>query len=99
MARYDVYDSPSGAGYLLDVQASLLEDFATRVVIPLVPYTAKMKIVRRLNPVFIVNGKQFALFTHLIATVPMARLGDARTNLDARHDDIVSALDMLFQGF
>jgi len=37
--------------------------------------------------------------THLIATVAATELGENRTNLTGHHDDIVAALDMLFQGF
>ncbi|WHT44593.1 CcdB family protein [Ochrobactrum sp. SSR] len=35
MARYDVYSNPSG-GYVLDVQADLLDELKTRIVIPLI---------------------------------------------------------------
>lgn len=38
MARLDVYPSPGrGGGYVVDVQANLLEGLATRTVIPLLP--------------------------------------------------------------
>jgi toxin CcdB len=37
--------------------------------------------------------------THLIATVPAKELGESRLNIASRHDDIMAALDMLFQGF
>ena len=50
MAKFDVFVSPSSAGYLLDVQTDLLEGLNTRVVVPLVPATPNMKLVRRLNP-------------------------------------------------
>jgi toxin CcdB len=89
----------AGDGFLLEVQADLLDELNTRVVIPLVPYAPKMKIIRRLNPVFLINGRQYALFTHLIGTIPAARLAEPRANLVRHHDDIVSALDMLFQGY
>jgi toxin CcdB len=49
MARYDVFPNLGGSGYLLDVQADILEDLSTRVVVPLVPATDKVKVVRRLN--------------------------------------------------
>jgi toxin CcdB len=35
MPRYDVYSNPGG-GYVLDVQADLLDDLKTRIVIPLI---------------------------------------------------------------
>jgi toxin CcdB len=99
MARYDLYPGIGGAGYLLDVQADLLEDLSTRVMVPLVPRSDKVKLVRRLNPIFVVDGKQYAMFTHLIAAVPLVRLREPRTNLLSHHDEIAAALDMLFQGF
>ncbi|HEY4193768.1 MAG TPA: CcdB family protein [Mesorhizobium sp.] len=99
MARYDVFSNPTGPGYLLEVQADLLEDLNTRVVVPLVPHDVKLKAVRRLNPVFMIEGRQYVLFTHLIATIPAVRLTGPRTNLIRHHDEIVTALDMLFQGF
>lgn len=99
MARYDLYPSVGGAGFLLDVQADLLEDLSTRVVVPLVPHSTKVRLVRKLNPVFTIDSKPYAMFTHLIATVPQVRLREPRTNLLSHHDDIVAALDMLFQGF
>jgi toxin CcdB len=99
MARYDVFPNPLGNGYLLDVQADLLEDLSTRVVVPLLLNTDKVKVVRKLNPTFAIDGKQYVMFTHLIGTIPMARLPEPRMNLLARHDQIVGALDMLFQGF
>lgn len=99
MARYDLYPGIGGAGYLLDVQADLLEELSTRVVVPLVPHSAKVKLVRKLNPVFQVDGRQYAMFTHLISAVPLARLREPRANLLLHHDEIVAALDMLFQGF
>ena len=91
--------NPSGDGYLLEVQTDLLDELKTRVVVPLVPHSSDVKTVRRLNPVFTIGGKQYFMFTHLIATVPVARLAEPRTNLARLHDQITAALDMLFQGF
>lgn len=99
MARYDVFPNPAGAGYLLEVQSDLLEDMNTRVVVPLLPSTPSVKVVRKLNPSFTIDGKQYVMFTHLIAAIPRARLAESRMNLLSRHDQIVDALDMLFQGF
>jgi len=99
MAKYDVFPNPNGDGYLLEVQTDLLDELKTRVVVPLVPYSSTLKTLRRLNPVFTIGGKQYFMFTHLIATLPASRLSEPRTNLARLHDQIVAALDMLFQGF
>ncbi|TIL94399.1 MAG: plasmid maintenance protein CcdB, partial [Mesorhizobium sp.] len=39
MARYDVFAGRVEGSCLLDVQSDLLDDFKTRVVIPLLPTT------------------------------------------------------------
>ncbi|AZO18281.1 plasmid maintenance protein CcdB [Mesorhizobium sp. M2A.F.Ca.ET.043.05.1.1] len=99
MARYDVFASGIEGGYLLDVQSDLLDHFKTRVVVPLLPLTSAPSPMRKLHPVFEINGRKMVMATHLIATVAAAELGENRTNLMSHHDDIVAALDMLFQGF
>jgi len=55
--------------------------------------------MRRLHPVFEIEGRRLVMATHLIATVPVRDLGEVRFNLARHRDDIVGALDMLFQGF
>jgi toxin CcdB len=99
MARYDVFAGRVEGNYLLDVQSDLLEHFKTRVVVPLLPVATVPPPMRRLHPIFEINGRKLVLATHLIATVPASELGESLLNLTKHHDDIVAALDMLFQGF
>ncbi|MBM2715085.1 CcdB family protein [Mesorhizobium caraganae] len=99
MARYDVFAARSEGNYLLDVQSDLLDNFKTRVVVPLLPAATVPPPMRRLHPIFEVNGRKLVMATHLIATVPASELGESRLNLTKHHEDIVAALDMLFQGF
>ncbi|RUW51635.1 plasmid maintenance protein CcdB [Mesorhizobium sp. M1A.F.Ca.ET.072.01.1.1] len=100
MARYDAF-AASGieGGYLLEVQSDLLDNFKTRVVVPLLPLASAPPPMRRLHPVFEINGRKLVMATHLIATVAATELGENRFNLAKHHDEIVAALDMLFQGF
>lgn len=99
MPRYDVFASRVEGNYLLDVQSDLLDSFKTRVVVPLLPVATVPPPMRKLHPVFNINGRKLVMATHLIATVPASELGESRLNLTKHHDDIVAALDMLFQGF
>ncbi|TIU36271.1 MAG: plasmid maintenance protein CcdB, partial [Mesorhizobium sp.] len=69
MARYDVFASGIEGGYLLDVQSDLLDHFKTRVVVPLLPLTSAPSPMRKLHPVFEINGRKMVMATHLIATV------------------------------
>ncbi|MDG4910262.1 CcdB family protein [Mesorhizobium sp. WSM4898] len=100
MARYDAF-AASGieGGYLFEVQSDLLDNFKTRVVVPLLPLASAPPPMRKLHPVFEINGRKLVMATHLIATVAATELGENRFNLAKHHDEIVAALDMLFQGF
>ena len=99
MPRYDVFAGRIEGNYLLDVQSDLLDNFKTRVVVPLLPIAAVPPPMRKLHPTFEINGRKLVMATHLIATVPASELGESRLNLTKHHDDIVAALDMLLQGF
>src|SRR4051794_34239964 len=99
MARYDLYRLPEQTGYLLDVQTDLIDLLQTRVVVPLLPAGSTPQPVRRLNPVFNIGGNSYVMATPLLASVPVAELESSQANLSMHHDQIVAALDMLFQGF
>ena len=101
MSRFDVYvtlgeDQP---GYVLDVQAELLQGLNTRVVVPLLPPAAAPLPARGLNPAFDIAGQRHLMLTQFIAAVPAKQLRNPVLSLDARSDDIMRALDMLLIGF
>ncbi|NKC05188.1 CcdB family protein [Brucella haematophila] len=98
MARYDVYPNPGG-GYVLDVQADLLDELKTRIVIPLIGKTSAPLPAKRLNPSFEIEGEDYILVTQFMAAIPISALKEPVTNLKAAHDEIVAALDMAFHGF
>ncbi|WP_029030825.1 CcdB family protein [Salinarimonas rosea] len=98
MARLDVFPNPGGVGYLLDVQADLLEELNTRVVVPLLPKNVAPKPIGRLNPVFTIGVTEYVMATQLLAAIPRRALGTAVTNLGPHHSRIVEALDMLITG-
>jgi toxin CcdB len=98
MARYDVF-ARAGGGYLLDIQADLLGQFKTRAVVPLLPVDTAPPPTRKLHPVFDIDGHRLVMATQLIGTISTKELAEPRTNLLHHHDEIVAALDMLFQGF
>jgi len=76
MACYDVFPGGIEGGYLLDVQSDPLDHFKTRVVVPLLPLTPAPSPMRKLHPVFDINGRKMVMATHLIATVAAAELGE-----------------------
>ncbi|MBR9824453.1 MAG: plasmid maintenance protein CcdB [Alphaproteobacteria bacterium] len=101
MARFDLYQTRSPRlPYLLDVQADLLSDLETRVVIPVLPQTGReASHVPRLHPVLMISGVAHMLMTPEITTVPREKLSKPVGNIAKHRDAITDALDFLFQGF
>lgn len=99
MTRFDVFDNPDGPGALLNVQSDLLEDFNTRLVVPLMPRDQAPAPARYLNPIFQIDNSELVMVTQFMATVPAKilrrRIGSLRDN----SDQITRAIDMLLQGF
>ncbi len=101
MALFDIYPTPSknGGGYVIDVQANLLDYLKTRAVVPLLRKTESLLPTRDLNPVFMVEGEPHVMLTQAIATVPAKELGRAITSLSGtEQDEATRALDVLFSG-
>lgn len=104
MAQFDVYENTNTetqktVPYLLDLQADLLEDLATHVVVPLVPVSIMGKAAKNLNPVFKIKKTNFVMSTAELAGVPVRILGEKITSLRDNRDEIIAALDFLFTGY
>ena len=89
----------AAAGYVMDVQAPLLDGLATRVVVPMIPLALAPAPIRELNPVFSIKGEPHVMLTQALATVKLRKLRSAEQSLDEHHDAITKALDVLFSGF
>lgn len=99
MARFDVHPMlGGGSGYVLDVQADLLSELATRVVVPLLPEDTAPKPLSDLNPAFEIAGKRHVMVTQAIASVPRRELKRQVCSLAAERDSITRALDVLLTG-
>jgi toxin CcdB len=99
MARFAVYRHAGGNGYLLDVQANILEHLNTRVVVPLLPLAVAPKPAATLNPVFTINGESLVMATQFMAAVPGSLLKLPECSLESSRLEITAAMDLLFQGF
>jgi toxin CcdB len=91
-------ESASYAPYLLDVQADLLSELDTRVVVPLIRADAFGRRVNRLHPEFHVADQRLVMATHLIAALRRSMLGPKVASLQAQYDEIVAAVDVLLSG-
>jgi toxin CcdB len=98
MARFDVYENPSG-GYLLDLQADLLDGLNTRIVAPMMAEAEAPLPARRLNPIFEIAGERVVMVTQFMAAVSSTELRRPVATLASERDVIMNALDMIFSGF
>jgi toxin CcdB len=98
MARFDVYKSGNARGLLLDIQSDLLDEFGSRVFVPLLP-AEDMQSVSRLHPVFVINDERYIMSTHLIFAIPVDRLGAKIGSLAQEDLVITSAVDTLLSGY
>ena len=101
MAQFDVFRHAKSRRYpyLLDLQADLLHDLATRIVAPLMPLARlRGKPISGLNPVVAVDGEQHVIVFQELAAFPASELGDAVASLHARRGELIAAIDLLFTG-
>jgi toxin CcdB len=97
MSRFDVYQSKSSV-LIVDCQADLLSYLRTRFVVPLLPPELEPKVAERLNPVFTIDGKNYAFYPQFAATIPASELGQFVASIADEQDKIIGALDMLMTG-
>ena len=98
MPRFDVYRTASG-GLVVDVQSDILPEIGTRVVVPLIPKASVPPALPRLHPVLKFENEQFVMATHLMASLPRRAMGSRVGSVTSHYDEIVSAIDMVFNGF
>lgn len=104
MAQFDVYenanpDTRQSIPYLLDLQADLLDNLSTRVVVPLITVDAMGRAARHLNPQFKIEKSTVIMSTAELAGVNMRVLGDKVCSLKDHRVEIMAAVDFLFAGF
>lgn len=99
MARFDVYANPGGAGYVLEVQADVLDSLSTCIVVPLMAVADAPVPAKRLNPVFEITAVPHVMVTQFMAAIPRALLRNPVTNLAGHDSEIMAALDMVLVGF
>lgn len=97
MARFDVH-RVRGV-YYLDVQTDILPTMNTRLVVPLVPVAGGPRPIRRLHPIIIVDGVELMVATHRMVSVPHRSLGPPIASARQHYDQVVAAIDMVFNGF
>ena len=102
--QFDVFENHNATSkkrfpFLLDVQARLLDDLETRVVVPLAAKELFAgKILTRLMPIVEIRGKEHVAVTPQMSGIAKRELGDCVANLAPARPEIIAALDFLFTG-
>lgn len=97
MARFDVYRTSYGT-VLLDCQTDFLTRVETRLVAPLRLRAQIRQPIRRLMPIFNIDGVEYVMITPLLAAVPRNDVGKRIGSLADQHDEIMGAIDLLLTG-
>lgn len=98
MARHDLWPDPDSDGWLLEVQADLLRDLNTRIVVPVMPLARAPLPAARLNPVVRVEGVEHVVVTQFLSAVPAGHLRGRAVSLAVESEAIGNALDLLLTG-
>lgn len=99
MARFQVYRLKSESVLAIDLQANMLSDLPTRIMVPLYPPSEMPWSISRLNPRFLIDGQAYVMATQRMAAIPVAEIGKSVADLTRDADAIMAATDFLFQGF
>jgi toxin CcdB len=98
VARFDIHESGTAA-FVINCQSDFLDYLHTRFVVPLLPIDLEPQVAESLNPVFAIEGKNFAFYPQFAATLPTRELGRFVGSLTDEQDKIIRALDMLISGY
>jgi toxin CcdB len=101
--QFDVVANPDAAHaghtpYWVVLQSDLVSGLTSTVVAPLVQ-RASMIGAGRLNPILVVDGREFWLATHELFAVDRRVLGKTIASLSEQRDAIIAAIDFIFIGF
>ena len=101
MARFDLYRVDTWRiPLLVNVQSDVLDDIASRVVIPLREIgDGEEPVLPGLKPVLVIDEKRYVLVTPDIGAQPLHWLGRPVGNIKNHRDSIIAAMDFLFQGY
>lgn len=101
MARFDVCKlNNSNEILIVKVQADILNELKTCVVIPLIPLKKMAKEdMPRLKPVISFKNKDYLLNTTDLTVVRILQIGDVIGSLEDQRHIVIDAMDFLFQGF
>ncbi len=104
MKQFAVYKNKSrnkqAYPYFIDVQADMLSDLNTRLIMPLTQKMNSNSQVKVLTPVITIDQIDYVVLTTMITTTDIKNLKVEDRVMNASHlrDQLVSAIDMMICG-
>lgn len=104
MAQFDVYKNPSKASkkaypFILDIQNELIDNIATRIVVPLALYSKfKNEELRGLTPRVVFDDKDLLILIPQLSSMSSKALKNPVGRLSHLRDEVISALDLAITG-
>ena len=105
MAQFDIHRNTDPrtrdeTPYLVNLQAEVLSELATRVVAPMRPLSAhSQSVISRLHPVMSVERVEHVAFVSELAAVPASILGPVVASARHLRTELLAATDLLLTGF
>jgi len=104
MAQFDLYKNPNKASrkaypFILDIQCDLIDNIATRIVVPLALYSKlKNEEMKGLTPKVSFEDRDLLILIPQLASMPAKLLKNPVGSLSYLRDEIISALDLAITG-
>ncbi len=104
MAQFDVYRNPSSKTnraypFLVDVQNSVIDQLATRLVVPLTKNKTKNSLyMKNLTPEIEFEGETYLFLTQQLSSIPEDVLKDCIGSLDQSRELLIGAIDFAITG-
>ena len=104
MAQFDVYRNPSSKTnkaypFLVDVQNSVIDQLATRLVVPLTKNKTKNSLyMKNLTPEIEFEGETYLFLTQQLSSIPEDVLQDCTGSLAQSRELLIDAIDFAITG-
>ena len=104
MAQFDVYRNSSSKTnraypFLVDVQNSVIDQLATRLVVPLTKNKTKNSLyMKNLTPEIEFEGETYLFMTQQLSSIPEDVLKDCIGSLEQSRELLIGAIDFAITG-
>ncbi|MDG6099256.1 plasmid maintenance protein CcdB [Alteromonas sp. ZYF713] len=104
MAQFDVYRNPSkntnkAYPFLVDVQNSVIDQLATRLVVPLTHSNTRNSLyMKKLTPEIEFEGVTYLFLTQQLSSIPEYVLNDRIGSLEHSRELLIDAIDFAITG-